>query len=80
MKNTDTKRLKWLDDLLPEYAQRLWRMGGDEHTFSLRQQMAEKIRNSVRLAGTGRPLHDYAISASELFGNFKLLAIGGLAQ
>src|SRR2546427_13117663 len=80
VKNTDTKRLKWLDDLLPEYAQRFGRMGGNEHALSLRQQMAEKIRNGVRLASTGRPLHNYAISASELFGNFKLFTIGGLAQ
>ena len=55
-------------------------MGGDKDALSLCQQMAEKICNGVRLAGTGRPLHEDTISASELSGDFKLLTIGRFAQ
>ena len=42
--------------------------------------MPKQIRNGVCLASAWGPLHEYAISARQLFGDFKLFAIGRLAQ
>src|SRR5258707_9551351 len=80
LKNTYAQRLKRLNHLLPQHSQRLRCVRSDKYTFPLRQQMAEKIRDSVGLARTGRALYENAVFTFELTCNPELFSICRFAE
>src|SRR5579863_10709591 len=80
LQHTDAEWLKWFSDFVPQNAESLGGVGGDQYAFALRQKMAEQICNGMCLPGAGRTLDQHAFAVGQLAGNLQLLAVGRLAQ
>ena len=78
--DADAQRAQLRNDVMADHTQRFRRVAGNQNTFSLRQQMPDKIADGVGFAGAGRTLHQHASVLFQLLGDANLFGIGGLAQ
>ena len=73
--HADAKRLKFRNDLLPDYPQGFGSVAGHQDRLFLRQEVAEEIGDCVCLPGAGRPLNFNGPVAFEPSRNFQLFGI-----
>ncbi len=74
-RHRECPNLLW--DLLLEHPQRLFTLGGDEHTPTVGEKVTDDIGDRVSLARAGRPLHDNSVAGLELLDDRHLLAVIG---
>src|SRR4051794_13054867 len=76
----DAQRLELLHNLLPHHAECLVGMAGDENAFPLSKQVADKIRDRVRLTSTRRSLYQHATMLLKPASDPELLLVRRLAE
>ena len=74
------QRPQLLDHVVAQHAQRLGRMARDQDALSLCQQVADEVRDGVRLPGPRRSLDEHASFPLEAHRDPDLLRVGGLAE